>query len=169
MTAKDFDGQSCFSSGWGKNEFSAEGRYQEIMKKTEVPIVPRSDCESALRKTRLGPNFILNDSFLCAGGQLGKDTCVGDGGSPLVCRNAMVPNSQQYVQVGIVRTFFLNYTSELLSVFNIFMLIFILKVSWGISCKSTTPAVYVNVLRFVPWILEKMKKRHLDAKFCSVE
>ena len=29
--------------------------------------------------------FRLHSSFLCAGGIPGKDTCKGDGGSPLVC------------------------------------------------------------------------------------
>ncbi|XP_035703658.1 phenoloxidase-activating factor 2 isoform X2 [Folsomia candida] len=140
LTPKDFDGQVCLSSGWGKNSFGVEGRYQEIMKKTEIPIVPREDCQSALRKTRLRDKFLLHESFICAGGIPGKDTCVGDGGSPLFCKDL---NSQNYVQVGIV--------------------------SWGIGCNSETPAVYVNVLNFIPWILEKMKKRHLDTKFCSLE
>lgn len=73
------------------------------MKKTEIPIVPREDCQSALRKTRLRDKFLLyclntyhtlhglslyiylydtdlhtyrHESFICAGGIPGKDTCV---------------------------------------------------------------------------------------------
>lgn len=47
--------------------------------------MPRDTCENALRTTRLGHQFQLHSSFVCAGGEAGKDTCKGDGGSPLVC------------------------------------------------------------------------------------
>ena len=52
-----------------------EGRYQVILKKVDVPVVPRDACLQALRKTRLGPYFKLHESFICAGGERGKDTC----------------------------------------------------------------------------------------------
>ena len=52
-----------------------------------------SACEGELRLARkpnrnkptLGRNFRLDSSFLCAGGNKNEDTCIGDGGSPLVC------------------------------------------------------------------------------------
>jgi hypothetical protein len=52
-----------------------EGRYQVILKKVDVPVVPRDACLQSLRKTRLGPYFKLHESFICAGGVRGKDTC----------------------------------------------------------------------------------------------
>lgn len=52
-----------------------EGKYQVILKKVELPVVPRGPCINALRTTRLGQFFKLHESFICAGGQLGKDTC----------------------------------------------------------------------------------------------
>jgi hypothetical protein len=52
-----------------------EGRYQVILKKVDLPVVPQDACLQALRKTRLGPYFKLHESFICAGGVRGKDTC----------------------------------------------------------------------------------------------
>ena len=49
-------------------------------------MVDSTECQKLLREnTRLGPFFELDKSFLCAGGQDGRDTCKGDGGSPLTC------------------------------------------------------------------------------------
>merc|ERR1712203_888989 len=63
--------------------------------------------------------------FICAGGVDGKDTCKGDGGSPLVCQSKFDPTS--YVQAGIV--------------------------AWGIGCgEDNTPGVYASVSKGVCWI-----------------
>uniref|UniRef100_A0A182PX95 Peptidase S1 domain-containing protein n=1 Tax=Anopheles epiroticus TaxID=199890 RepID=A0A182PX95_9DIPT len=75
-----FDRSKCFASGWGKNVFGKEGKYQVILKKVELPVVPQADCQQSLRTTRLGRRFVLHPSFLCAGGVAGQDTCRGDGG-----------------------------------------------------------------------------------------
>ena len=61
-------------------------------------MVENQECQNLLREnTRLGPFFELDESFLCAGGQKGVDTCKGDGGSPLVCEEE--PGGV-FVQVG---------------------------------------------------------------------
>ncbi|XP_073995906.1 phenoloxidase-activating factor 2-like isoform X2 [Rhodnius prolixus] len=125
----------CYASGWGKDVFGKEGHYQVILKRVDLPMVPRDKCEAELRKTRLGPYFRLHDSFVCAGGVVGKDTCKGDGGSPLVC--PIPGRDYQYQQVGIV--------------------------AWGIGCGNETPAVYVNVAQFRDWIDNHMRK--LNFKF----
>jgi len=52
-----------------------EGRYQHILKKLDLPVVARDVCQNSLRSTRLGRFFLLHDSFICAGGEPGKDTC----------------------------------------------------------------------------------------------
>jgi kallikrein len=52
-----------------------DGKYQVILKKVELPVVPNTRCQNALRRTRLGPHFKLHDSFVCAGGEAGRDTC----------------------------------------------------------------------------------------------
>jgi hypothetical protein len=60
----------------GKNAFGANGMYQSIMKEVDVPILDINDCQNRLRQTRLGANYMINkNSFLCAGGESGKDAC----------------------------------------------------------------------------------------------
>merc|ERR1712073_57249 len=120
-----FNGQTCFATGWGKDQFGAAGNYQVVLKEIDLPVVGHDQCEASLRTTRLGKRFQLDDSFICAGGVDGKDTCKGDGGSPLVCQSKFDPTS--YVQAGIV--------------------------AWGIGCgEDNTPGVYASVSKGVCWI-----------------
>ncbi|XP_054257672.1 phenoloxidase-activating factor 2-like isoform X2 [Macrosteles quadrilineatus] len=72
---ESMDGRQCVVSGWGKDVFGKEGKYQVILKKVEKPIVSREPCLKALRNTRLGQRFKLHESFICAGGIKGHDTC----------------------------------------------------------------------------------------------
>lgn len=52
------------------------GAYQNILKKIDLPIVPRGSCLDLLRLTKqLGPTFKLHQSFMCAGGEIGIDSC----------------------------------------------------------------------------------------------
>ncbi|XP_060870187.1 phenoloxidase-activating factor 2-like isoform X2 [Metopolophium dirhodum] len=124
----------CYASGWGKKEFGKLGVNQVIMKKIDLPIVPRTTCLELLRKTRLGVDYILPEDFICAGGEIGKDTCQGDGGSPLMCPIENRP--KQFQQAGIV--------------------------AWGIGCGTETPGVYVDVALFRNWIDEQMAKEKLS-------
>jgi len=120
-----FDGTTCFATGWGKDKFGATGEYQVVLKEIDLPVVNHDDCQESLRKTRLGGKFKLDDSFVCAGGINGKDTCKGDGGSPLVCPSSQDPNT--YIQAGIV--------------------------AWGIGCgEDGTPGVYADVSQASCWI-----------------
>lgn len=63
----NFDGSRCFASGWGKDVWGKEGKYQVILKKVDLPIIPRTPCIERLRRTRLGNYFNLHASFICAG------------------------------------------------------------------------------------------------------
>ncbi|CAB0005829.1 unnamed protein product [Nesidiocoris tenuis] len=119
---------SCWASGWGKDVFGKEGSYQVILKRIELPMVPRDRCQQELRKTRLGPKFRLDETFVCAGGIKGRDTCKGDGGGPLICPTGSSPS--QYFQAGIV--------------------------AWGINCGGEMPGVYVSVAKFKNWIDAQM-------------
>lgn len=128
----------CLASGWGKDVFGKEGKYQVILKKVDLPIVARPTCQDQLRTTRLGKHFELHESFICAGGEPGKDTCKGDGGSPLVC--PIEGQEDRYFHAGIV--------------------------AWGIGCgDNNIPGVYVNVAKFRNWLDEQMAFNNLDTKF----
>merc|ERR1712008_360079 len=70
----------------------------------------------------VGEQFSLDQSELCAGGEVGKDACTGDGGSPLVCQ----ASSGRWTVVGLV--------------------------TWGVGCAEQLPGVYVRVSQFREWI-----------------
>jgi len=132
-----FNARNCFASGWGKDKFGKKGQYQVILKKIQLPTVPYEQCQEALRQTRLGANFKLHDSFICAGGETGKDACTGDGGGPLVCPDPN--NPKRYMQAGIV--------------------------AWGIGCgQANVPGVYSDVSHFRDWIEQNMARLNLDTK-----
>lgn len=59
-----------------KLTFSGRGaKVETTLQKVELPIIPPADCQAKLQQTRLGSYFRLHDSFLCAGGEPGKDAC----------------------------------------------------------------------------------------------
>ena len=132
-----FDGTRCFVTGWGKDTFGQEGQYQVVLKKIDLPVIERDRCTEMFRKTRLGKHFILNESFICAGGEAGKDSCKGDGGSPLVC--PIPGNSGYFYQAGIV--------------------------AFGIGCgMADTPGGYTNVALFYDWIEEQIQYQGYNSK-----
>jgi hypothetical protein len=117
---------NCFATGWGKDKFENDGEYQVILKQVQMSTVSHNACEAKFKTSRLGSRFELHNSFLCAGGSPGQDTCKGDGGGPLVCPSKALPG--QYEQAGIV--------------------------AWGLGCGGDTPGVYADVskaLEFIDW------------------
>lgn len=112
----------CYVSGWGRDAF-VNGQYQAIQKQTDLPIVPQSTCQSMLQQTRLGTAFTLDQtSFMCAGGESGKDACTGDGGAPLVCNI-----NGRFYAIGLVAW----------------------GIGCG---TGSTPGVYVNLASYISWI-----------------
>lgn len=71
-----FDHDRCIGTGWGKDNFNSVS-YRTNLKKVEMPVVPLAGCQSKLRRTKLGDSFKIHFSFMCAGGEEGKDTCLG--------------------------------------------------------------------------------------------
>ena len=75
-------------AGWGS---LTPNELHDIMNHVDLPIVPNDQCQDLLRKTSLTRRFKLHESFICAGGEEGKDSCYGDGGGPLVCPSISDP------------------------------------------------------------------------------
>merc|ERR1712107_747038 len=119
-------GVRCHVAGWGKDE--VDGSFQFIPKKVDLSLMPGDQCEARLklalntRQQGTGDRFQIHPSEVCAGGEVGKDACTGDGGSPLVCQ----AQSGRWTVVGLV--------------------------SWGIGCASDLPGVYVKVSHYREWI-----------------
>jgi len=122
---ESFAGERCWLAGWGKDAFGQRGSFQTQLKKVDLPVVGRPECENALRlNTKLGKFFRLHPSAICAGGERGKDACEGDGGSGLYCTD---PNSGLSRVVGLV--------------------------SWGIGCgQGGVPGVYTSLAALAPWL-----------------
>lgn len=75
LPATPFTNSRCWVSGWGRNDFNS-GSFQAIQKQVDVPVLANTVCQSELAATRLGPSFVFDTtSFLCAGGEAGKDAC----------------------------------------------------------------------------------------------
>ncbi|XP_033167456.1 phenoloxidase-activating factor 2-like [Drosophila mauritiana] len=121
---KNYDFTRCIFTGWGKNSFD-DSSYMNVMKKVSLPVVPSRTCEQQLRPY-YGNDFKLDNSLMCAGGEPGKDSCAGDGGSPLAC--PMKDNPNRYELAGIV--------------------------NFGVSCGLPgVPAVYTSVANVIGWIV----------------
>ncbi|XP_017106765.2 phenoloxidase-activating factor 2-like [Drosophila bipectinata] len=118
-----FDLSNCITNGWGQKNFDDVSNVH-VMKKVEVPVVPARICEQKISGALKKP-FNLHKSLLCAGGEKGKDSCLGDGGGPLAC--PMGNDRSRFVLAGIV--------------------------NWGIKCGvEDIPSVYTNIANMRPWI-----------------
>ena len=122
-------------------------RYSTVLEEVVVPLVDNKRCQKLLREnTPLGTFFELDRSFLCAGGEKDIDTCKGDGGSPLTCRQGKGP----WVQVALFyfkRKVLFNFSKFKAGI-----------VSWGIGCgENNTPAVYASVSHASCWIDSEVK------------
>ncbi|CAL8129609.1 unnamed protein product [Orchesella dallaii] len=150
-----YTGQRCWVAGFGKDAFG-NGKHSYIMKEVDLPIVDSDICEQRLRTTRLGNYFKLNRySFLCAGGEEGKDACTGDGGSPLVCDTGKGWQVVGLVAWGIgcadygipgthkvVMNKYIEWRKTLFYHFNM--------------CSLLFTGVYVNVPNYSEWINEEI-------------
>jgi secreted trypsin-like serine protease len=109
------------------NFISYEGRKSNIKQKVTIPIVDLNECNRKYEQT----NKIVTNNQLCAGGEMGKDSCNGDSGGPLMKYNFDGTNQFWFV-AGVV--------------------------SYGtIECGTGVPGVYTKVSSYMDWIKEQIK------------
>ncbi|EDS27676.1 tryptase [Culex quinquefasciatus] len=95
---ENFHGSNCLLSGWGATP-RTPAQEEPIQRFVTMPLVDPRSCEVQLQQTNSlrGKRFRMHDSFECAGGVKGRDSCKGSGGSPLVCEKGGA-----YVLAGIM-------------------------------------------------------------------
>lgn len=120
-------GVRCWIAGWGRNRES--NKLQSYLRKVDLPIFDTDLCNRTITKEvkKIEPdtNFVLDEGELCAGGELNKDACNGDGGAPLVCQ----AKSKRWYVVGLV--------------------------AWGLSSKCGVqgiPGIYTKISHYKEWI-----------------
>ena len=100
-TNEDFTGQMALLTGWGVlyeyDEYSEYSDYESdtLQELDNLPIVSDASCSSSVENAFSG---VVTSDMLCAGGEAGKDGCVGDKGGPLVVENS---STSQKILVGV--------------------------------------------------------------------
>nr|CAD7578351.1 unnamed protein product [Timema californicum] len=174
---------NCVASGWGQDKLGTQETFQTPLKKVELPIVPHDECQKKLRTTRLSPFFKLHGSFICAGGESGRDTCqegrVAETparyGTVYLCRWGEWQRETDTCQVWYCLSVQVGRVAErdtcqgdgggplvcpLSDVTGRYVQVGV--VSWGIGCGDTqVPAVYSNVARYTQWIGEQLQLMEL--------
>uniref|UniRef100_A0A182Q1Z6 limulus clotting factor C n=1 Tax=Anopheles farauti TaxID=69004 RepID=A0A182Q1Z6_9DIPT len=111
---------TAVAAGWGRTEHNTVA---EKKLKVQLDIVSMEQCAPIYNDSRLE----LKQSHLCAGGQDGKDTCMGDMGGPL-----MQERFGKWYLVGIVS-------------FG--------RAECG---QDGFPGVYTNVVEYLDWVKERI-------------
>ena len=128
-------GVRCWVAGWGASEDKGKG--SNVLKKVDLPLVDRKICEQKYSRIL---DVTLEPGEICAGGESGKFTCNGDGGSPLICES----KTGNWHAVGLV--------------------------SWGKDCENDEfPGVFVNIYHYIDWITESNSNKKSKPSSASTE
>ncbi|XP_071343966.1 transmembrane protease serine 9 [Trachinotus anak] len=105
----------CYITGWGS--MREGGSLTNLLQKAAVSIIDQADCQHSYGN-------VLTPNMMCAGYmEGGRDTCLGDSGGPLTCRQ---PSGQWFI-AGVT--------------------------SWGHGCgRIGFPGVYTRVTSIRKWI-----------------
>lgn len=126
-TGSDLSGQKATVIGWGKVDDSSIQNFQRtgisnaILQSVEVTIKSEPVCRRAWQ------NLAFQPSQICAG-DVGKDSCNGDSGGPILMKSGSV-----WYQVGLV-----SYGAN--------------------DCGNGLPGVYTRVAYYLDWIRANLKK-----------
>ena len=115
--------------GWGLTE---NGTNSDILQELELQVIQNEECTNVYREHFIkrqfsdaqASSFRISKTQICANHTtIGKDSCRGDSGGPLMSRNSL----QEWVIHGVV--------------------------SFGnLNCDSEVPGVYTRVAKYLEWI-----------------
>ncbi|XP_034657422.1 uncharacterized protein LOC117894446 [Drosophila subobscura] len=110
----------CTVIGWGKRR-NHDAAGTSVLHKANVPIIPMDNCRNVYH------DYTITKNMFCAGHRRGLiDTCAGDSGGPLLCRDTTKPN-QPWTIFGIT--------------------------SFGDGCaKRNKFGIYARVPNYVDWV-----------------
>ncbi|CAG5074118.1 Similar to PPAF2: Phenoloxidase-activating factor 2 (Holotrichia diomphalia) [Cotesia congregata] len=112
-------GSRCWIAGWGGCQQLTPGTTKRL-RDVNIPIVNRWACQQSIQNF-LTETYELPESIFCAGeGKM--DSCMIDGGAPLVCESA----SGRMEVVGLV--------------------------SASVGCQQNVPSLFTDVSKFTSWI-----------------
>ncbi|XP_016937131.2 serine protease easter [Drosophila suzukii] len=94
--ANQLAGSAADVSGWGKTESSGSSR---IKRKAMLTIQAQDQCQEAFSKDS---NIVLTEGQMCAGGEIGVDSCSGDSGGPLTVEASTVQGDRYVYLAGVV-------------------------------------------------------------------
>jgi len=89
------ESESCIAIGHGQDGWDASAGFgipvfSKDLIQVSLPLWEDQDCQDTLNRMHFQPNhsitWKIHPSFLCAGGRKDLDTCIGDGGGPLLCQ-----------------------------------------------------------------------------------
>ena len=102
----------------------------DVLQELRKPVARNSECSEKVFEVPFNPKYKI-----CAGGEMGRDSCNGDSGSAMFdsLKNSSNGITKRYKLVGIV--------------------------SYGTGkCGIGKPAVYAKVVAHLGWILENLSK-----------
>ncbi|CAG4953631.1 unnamed protein product [Parnassius apollo] len=118
------NGTVFWTAGWGKTEF---GEPSIIKRKVDLDAVPIDVCIEKLPVVKR----LNTQNVICAGGNIGKDTCNGDSGGSLV----------KEVTEDFHTNWFLYGITSLGSA----------------DCGGDIPAVYTRIVSYMDWIIQNIR------------
>uniref|UniRef100_T1IP94 DNA topoisomerase 2 n=1 Tax=Strigamia maritima TaxID=126957 RepID=T1IP94_STRMM len=112
----------------GFGRLSYNGMRSDKLRAVELKIVPNADCFNS---------SVVFPTNICAGGEVGKDSCQGDSGAPLVLKK-----HSTYYLIGVV-----SWGVK--------------------CAEKGVPGVYTRISAYIDWIYDVIKREVGTAKSCS--
>ncbi|XP_068624231.1 phenoloxidase-activating enzyme-like [Battus philenor] len=123
ITMEADEGTIVYVAGWGATENS---KSSDVKRHVSMPLVPFAECATVYSNRFLRK---LTDGQICAGGQAGKDSCLGDSGGPLMYQRNFV-----YEVIGLV------------------------SFGPRQCAQSGVPGIYTSVYNYLKWIREQTNR-----------